>query len=228
MVKGLSRFAIKYGLIPVTYGVIRIYFCLIRIRSVGEDSIKQQLHQGGTAIAAIWHQRICLVLTYARRFGEFAPAVMISQSRDGEMIADVCRLLNFRPVRGSSSRGGREALATIVADLTKHPFAVHAVDGPRGPRGFIKPGLIVMAQLTGIPIVPVSISVNRAWILKSWDRFLIPKPFSTVCVHWGAPIPVPPTLDNAAFEAVRREVEITFRRLQEDADRQCGWQISLF
>ncbi|MHB9096309.1 MAG: lysophospholipid acyltransferase family protein [Syntrophales bacterium] len=228
MVKGLSRFAIKYGLIPVAYAILRFYFLLIHVRSSGEEEIKRHLREGGKAIAAIWHQRIFMVLTYARRFGEFAPSVMISQSRDGAMIADVCRRLNFRPVRGSSSRGGREALATMIEDLTEHPFAVHAVDGPRGPRGIIKAGLIVMAQHSGVPIVPVSISVNRAWVLKSWDRFLIPKPFSTIFVHWGTPIPVPTTLDNTAFEAFRREVEITLRQLQDDADRQCGWQMSLF
>jgi len=228
MVKGLSRFAIKYGLIPAVYAIIRLYFCLIRIRAVGEDSIMQHLHQGGKAIAAILHQRIFLVLTYARRFGKFAPAVMISQSRDGDMIADVARLLNFRPVRGSSSRGGREALAKIIADLAEYSCAVHAVDGPRGPRGIIKAGLISMAQHSGVPIVPVAVSVSRAWVLNSWDRFLIPKPFSTVFVHWGTPIPVPATLDDAAFEALRREVEAKLRQMQDDADRQCGWQASLF
>jgi lysophospholipid acyltransferase (LPLAT)-like uncharacterized protein len=224
MVKSFSKFAIKYGLIPVAYTIIRLYFCLIRIHSIGEDAIKQHLHQGGKAIAAIWHQRIFLVVTYARRFGEFAPAVMISQSRDGEMIADVCRLLNFRPVRGSSSHGGREALAKIVADLEEHPFAIHAVDGPRGPRGVIKAGLIVMAQLSGVPIVPVSISVNRAWILKSWDRFLIPKPFSTVTVRWDESILVPEQLDSATFETFRREIERRMREIHNEDDRKRGWQ----
>jgi lysophospholipid acyltransferase (LPLAT)-like uncharacterized protein len=228
MVKGLSKFAIKYGLIPVAYAIIRLYFCLIRIRAIGEDSLMQHLDQGGKAIGAIWHQRIFLVVTYARRFGKFSPAVMISQSRDGDMIADVCQRFNFRPVRGSSSRGGREALAKIVADLAEHSCAVHAVDGPRGPRGVIKAGLIVMAQLSGIPIVPVAVSVSRAWVLNSWDRFLIPKPFSTIFVHWGTPIPVPASLDNAKFDALRGEVEAKLRQMQDDADRQCGWQASLF
>ena len=99
-----------------------------------------------------------------------------------------------------SSRGGRKALAAMIADLAEHPFAVHVVDGPRGPRGVIKAGLISMAQLSGVPIVPVAISVTRAWVLKSWDRFLIPKPFSTVFVRWGAPIAVPASLDDTAFE----------------------------
>jgi len=135
MVKSLSRFALKYGLIPAVYSLIRLYFFLIRVRSVDEERIMQYLNQGGKAIAAIWHQRIFLVLTYARRFGEFAPAVMISQSRDGDIIAEVFRPLNFRPVRGSSSRGGRKALAAIIADLAVNSCAVHVVDGPRTPAG---------------------------------------------------------------------------------------------
>jgi lysophospholipid acyltransferase (LPLAT)-like uncharacterized protein len=150
MIKGLSRFAIKYGLIPLIYAINRLYFCLIRIRSINEDKIIDHLHHGGKAIAVFWHQRIPLVLTYARRFGEFAPLVMISQSRDGDIIAEVCRLLNFHPVRGSSSRGGREALAAMVAEFPTHRAAVHAVDGPQGLRGIMKSGLIRMAQLTGV------------------------------------------------------------------------------
>jgi hypothetical protein len=153
---------------------------------------------------------------------------MISQSRDGEMIAAVCRLLNFRPVRGSSSQGGREALAAVVEDLSHHPIAIHAVDGPQGPRGVVKAGIVRMAQLSGAPIVPVHISVDRAWVLGSWDRVLIPKPFSTVVVRWGEPIPVPAVLDEARFEGLRREVEALMRENQEEDDRQRGWKESLF
>jgi len=228
MVKGLSRFAIKYGLIPVLYAIIRLYFCLIRVRAVGEEGFRNHFAQGGKAIVAIWHQRILIAMEYASRFGEYAPAVMISQSRDGELIADVYRRLNFRPVRGSSSRGGRQALAAMVADLAEHPAAVHVVDGPRGPRGIIKAGLISMAQLSGVPIIPFAISVNRAWVLNSWDRFLIPKPFSTVFARFGTPIAVPTSLDGTAFEELRRAVETNLRAMQDAADRQCGWTESLF
>jgi hypothetical protein len=152
---------------------------------------------------------------------------MISQSRDGDLIADVARLLNFRPVRGSSSRGGREALAAIIADLAEHPVAVHAVDGPQGPRGVIKGGLISMAQISGVPILPVSISTNRAWILKSWDRFLIPKPFSTVVVRFDEFISVPAALDQTAFETIRLDIERRMQQRHEEDDRQLGWRKSL-
>jgi len=228
MVKGLSRFAIRHGLIPVLYTIVRLYFRLIRIRAVGEQGFRDHFRRGEKAIVAIWHQRILIVMEYASRFAQFAPAVMISQSRDGELIADVYRRLNFRPVRGSSSRGGRQALAAMVADLAEHCLAVHVVDGPRGPRGIIKGGLISMAQLSSVPIIPVAISVNRAWVLDSWDRFLIPKPFSTILARFGEPIPVPASLEGPAFEEVRRAVETNLRTLQEETDRQCGWRESLF
>jgi lysophospholipid acyltransferase (LPLAT)-like uncharacterized protein len=228
MIKDLSRFAIRYGLVPVAYGILRLYLCLVRIRSEHEEELLDHLRHGGKAIAAVWHQRILLVIRYARRFREFTPAVMISRSRDGDLIADVCRRLNFRPVRGSSSRGGREALATIIAELSVHPTAVHAVDGPRGPRGLIKAGIIRMAQLSGAPIIPVYISVNRAWTLRSWDRFLIPKPFSTIRVRWDNPIPVPAELDHALFETIRLDIEKRMRDNQGQDDRDNGWSETFF
>jgi len=228
MVKTLSKFVLRFGLIPLAHGLLRLYFLSVRVRSVGEEGFRAHLGRGGQAIAAFWHQRILAVVDYAGRFSEWAPSVMISRSRDGDLIADVCRRLNFRPVRGSSSRGGREALAEMVAVLAENPFAAHALDGPQGPRGVVKAGIIRMAQLSGVPIVPVYISVDRAWVLRSWDRFLIPKPFSTVVVRWGEPIPVPAVLDEARFEGLRREVEALMRANQEEEDRQRGWKESLF
>jgi len=228
MIKALSTFAIRHGLIPIAYGILRLCLLTVRIRFFHEEELFDHLHRGGKGVIAFWHQRILLVVSYARRFREFTPVAMISQSRDGDLIADVARRLNFRPVRGSSSRGGREALAAVVAELSAHPLVVHAVDGPQGPRGLIKAGIIRMAQLSGAPIIPVYISVNRAWILKSWDRFLIPKPFSTVWVRWDEPIPVPATLDNDAFETLRLEIEKRMRDNQEGDDRKRGWKETLF
>jgi len=228
MIKELSRFAIHCGLLPIVCGILHLYLLTVRLRSEQEEELLSYLHQGGKGIAAFWHQRILLVIRYARRFSKFTPAVMISRSRDGDLIADVARRLNFRPVRGSSSRGGREALAAMVKELSVHPVAVHALDGPRGPRGLIKAGIIRMAQLSGVPIIPVYISVNRAWTLRSWDRFLIPKPFSTVWVRFDKPIAVPAELNDAAFEALRLDVEKKMRANQDGDDRKHGWGENLF
>ena len=228
MIKGLSTFAIRYGLVPIAHWILRLYLLMVRIRIFREEELFAHLHRGGKGIIAVWHQRIFLVISYAQRFKDFTPVAMISKSRDGDLIADVARRLNFRPVRGSSSRGGREALAEMVAQLSTHPLAVHAVDGPQGPRGLVKAGIIRMAQLSGAPIIPVYISVDRAWVLRSWDRFLIPKPFSTVWVRWDEPIPVPATLDNDAFDAIRLQIEKRMLDNQKEDDRQRGWGETLF
>jgi lysophospholipid acyltransferase (LPLAT)-like uncharacterized protein len=223
MLKNLSRFALHYGIIPLAHYLLRAYFSLIKIRAVNEDMALQHLKSGRKMIAAIWHQRILVVMGYAKRFGAYEPSVMISQSRDGEMIARVYSRFNFRPVRGSSSRGGKEALAAMVEDLIHHQFAVHVMDGPRGPRGIVKPGLIVMAQLSGVPIFPVYISVNRAWVLNSWDCTLIPKPFSTIVIRWDNPIIVPEQLDEEAFEAIRKQIERHMKDNQIRDDQEQGW-----
>jgi lysophospholipid acyltransferase (LPLAT)-like uncharacterized protein len=203
-----------------------MYMALVSIEVVNEKEeggALDHLKSGRKMIAAIWHQRIFIVMGYARRFQMYQPAVMISQSRDGGMIADIYRRFHFRPVRGSSSRGGREALAAMIADLVQNQFAVHVLDGPRGPRGVVKPGLIVMAQASGVPIFPFYITVDRAWVLKSWDRTLIPKPFSRVFVRWGRPFHVPEHLDEAGFEAIRKEIEQHMKENQTRDDRNLGW-----
>jgi hypothetical protein len=227
MIKYLSRFALKYGLIPFAYYLVRAYLSLIRIRAINEEMTLQYLKSGQKMIVAIWHQRIIPVVGYARKFSVYAPSAMISQSRDGDIIAGVASLLNFRPIRGSSSRGGKEALADMIADLAENQVAVHALDGPRGPRGVVKPGLIVMAQLSGVPIVPVYISVNRAWLLNSWDRFIIPKPFSTVVIRWDSPIYVPKIMDNETFENTRKYIQQHMKENQTRDDRDLGWESRL-
>ncbi len=227
MIKRLSRFTLKYGLIPFAHYLVRLYFSLVRIRTINEDIIFNHLEGGKKAIVAIWHQRIMLILSYARRFGVFKPSVMISQSRDGEMVADIFSRLNFRPVRGSSSRGGKEALGVLLKDLVQNSLTAHVLDGPRGPRGVIKPGLIVLARSSGVPIFPVYVSVNRAWVLNSWDSTLIPKPFSTITVRWDEPISIPDQLDDGAFENARQRIEKHMQENQNKDDAERGWKSPL-
>ena len=224
MLKNLSRFAIRYGLIPLAHYLVHAYFSLIKIRTFNDEMVFDHLRSGRKMIGAIWHQRIIMILGYAKRYNAYEPSVMISQSRDGEMVARLFRRLNFRPVRGSSSRGGKEALNAMVADLTSHQFAVQVLDGPRGPQGVVKPGLIVMSQLSGVPIFPFYISVDRAWVLNSWDRTLIPKPFSTLFIRWGDPIVVPEHLDDETFERTRQQIEQLMKENQRRFDQEQGWK----
>ncbi len=223
--KWLGKTVVESGLIiPLAHNLIRGYLLLVRLEVTGEERMLSHLRGGGKAIAALWHQRVLGVVGYASRFREFKPSAIVSASRDGDLIARLVERLNFRPIRGSSTRGGREALSAMVEDLRDNPFAVHASDGPTGPRGVIKAGLIRMSQLSGAPVVPVYISFSRAWTLGSWDRMLIPKPFSRIVVRWGEPMDVPKDLDGPGFEDLKRNMERSIREEQDRDDRRWGWK----
>ena len=223
-VKKLSVYALRHNLMFIAHAILRLYFLTVRIEAVNEDVLMQHLDRGGRGIAALWHQRIVAVIGYSKRFGNYRPSVMISKSRDGDLVADIFNRLNFRPIRGSSSRGGRQALSALVDDLAEHPFAAHILDGPRGPIGVVKPGLIVLAMQSGAPIIPAYISVSRAWVLRSWDRCLVPKPFSKIVVRWGEPIAVPKEMDERAFEEIRSKIETQMLENQRRDDSRLGWK----
>lgn len=176
-----------------------------RYRIIGIRHEQAALEKYGSVVYASWHQRFFPGITI---FATRKPiAIMISQSRDGEMISRAVDILGWQSVRGSSTRGGFRALKHLRSFTQKGYRVGHIVDGPQGPFGVIKPGLITIAQFAGAPIVPAIMSAQRYWSINSWDRFMIPKPFSKVIVRFTPPIPVPRRLDAPAFEALRQDVE---------------------
>ncbi len=223
-IKSFSRYALDHNLMVVAYFLVRLYFFTIRVEWINEDAVLKHLQKGGKLIAALWHQRIIPVISYARRFSAYRPSVMISRSRDGDLVADLFSRMGFRPVRGSSSRDGSKALQAMLEDLKHHPFAVHILDGPQGPQGVIKPGLVVMAMQSGAAVIPVYASVSRAWILKNWDRSIIPKPFSRIVIRWDDPISVPREMTRQRFEEIRSGLERHMLENQREEDRRFGWQ----
>jgi len=214
---------LKILLAPLAYLILRLYLSLIRVRTLREDFLLQFLQTGRKGVAAVWHQRFLGALGYVTKFRYLSLSIMISMSRDGDWIAPVVKWLGLRPVRGSSTRGGKEALAAMVQDLTKNQVALHIVDGPRGPKASIKAGLIRLAQLSKAAIIPVYISVDRAWVTHSWDCFLIPKPFSRVLIRFGELIDVPEQMDSETFEALRRELEKKMIDGHAQDDLNFGW-----
>ncbi|MBN2568411.1 MAG: lysophospholipid acyltransferase family protein [Deltaproteobacteria bacterium] len=211
-------------LVSLLYHFIRLYLSTCRLQVINEHPILNQLNGGCKVVAALWHQRFFGLIGYARKFCIYEPSAIISRSDDGEMIAQLALRLGFRPIRGSSTSGGRQALMAMVDDLAHNQVAAHAVDGPQGPRGLVKAGLIKIAQLSGAAIIPVYVSMNRAWRLNSWDRFLIPKPFSRIVLEWGDPIVVPPELDPDAFENFRLDVEGKMKNGHTKLDQSMGWE----
>jgi lysophospholipid acyltransferase (LPLAT)-like uncharacterized protein len=206
------------------YYLLRLYLSFLRVKVVGEEAAHKQFSKYGRVIAAVFHQRFLPALAYVTKFRNFKPIVMISQSSDGELIASLASRLGLVPVRGSSTRGGRDALMAILRALKKNPGVIHIVDGPTGPKGVVKPGLMAMAQVTGAPIFPVIISAEKAWVMKSWDRFLVPKPFSKVTIRWGDPFPVPRGTRPEQLEELRKQVESLMLEAHAEADLKSGWR----
>jgi lysophospholipid acyltransferase (LPLAT)-like uncharacterized protein len=164
-----------------------------------------------------WHR--CLIPCACYFHGKFSPVVLISQSFDGELIARTIERLGFPTARGSSTRSGGSALWALAKAVERGHGAVFTADGPRGPVYKVKPGAVKLAQVTGYAIGIFYAHPENAWILRSWDRFLIPKPFSRVAISWGRQIEVPQTDDPVMLEAKRLEVEAALERARLNAER---------
>ncbi len=164
---------------------------------------------------SFWHETILGAAAYSTRIH-----FLISQHADGELIAQVCRHLRVGTVRGSTTRGGARALFEMM-----HQGAGHlgvTPDGPQGPRRQVQRGLIFLAALTGLPIVPVGMGFGRAWRLRSWDRFAVPCPGSAVDCVAGRPIHVPRSLNREGLEQYRRLVESEMLRLTAAAEHRAS------
>ena len=153
-----------------------------------------------------------------RPYGRPEMCVIASRSADGEILARIMASFGVTLVRGSSSRGGMRALVDLARHVKAGKDATIAVDGPRGPRHRVKPGVILLAKLTGAGIIPCAASLSRYWQLNSWDRYRIPKPWSRALVVFDEPMTVPPDADNDLIEAKRIELQQRLLSLQQQAD----------
>ncbi|HET9869160.1 MAG TPA: lysophospholipid acyltransferase family protein, partial [bacterium] len=164
---------------------------------------------------SLWHETILMSVWYHRRRDVH---VMISASRDGELISTVARAFGYVPVRGSSSRGGPEAAAELVEYLKAGKRSAITPDGPRGPRRRLKPGVAKIAALSGRPVVPFAFEAEKCWRLKSWDRFIIPKPFSRAVFVYGEPLRFTGGDEGAFLDSIQAEMD----RVQDRAERHFG------
>ena len=185
-----------------------------------EEATVSPLWAAGTpVIYAVWHGRI-LLLPYL--YGWRRARVLASRSRDGELVTRFVRRFGLEAVRGSSSRGGAEALRSLARSLGEGRDAVVVPDGPRGPRETVKPGIVALARVSGAPIVPTALGASAEWRLRSWDEFRIPRPFARCVLRFGDPIQVPGDADQATQEAVCKELEAALRALCWLVDKEAS------
>lgn len=184
-------------------GALSLLAASWRYRVINGSVVTQLRARKSPFIFSLWHGQLLPLLWLHRHQGV---ALLISEHRDGELIARTASAIGYALVRGSSTRGGERALLALVRELKRGREVAVTPDGPRGPAARYAPGALIASQRSGAPIVPVAASADRAWHLKSWDRFIIPKPFATITVAYGAAEQVTaPTARAAADEAGRFE-----------------------
>ncbi len=208
--------------------IIRLLACTYRYRVLHKDeefsgrSIPKPLTDmrgptGEPLLFALWHGSCFPILSYWRDRGM---CVVTSRSTDGQALARMLRGLGFTTVHGSSSRGGTRALIDLTRVVRGGADAAIAVDGPRGPAEKVKPGIILLAKLTGRPIIPLASTSKRFYRFQSWDRVRLPFPFTKAVIIGGDPIHVPADADHELIEKKRMELEQTLRSLQQEVDNR--------
>ena len=202
--------------------ILRIWFATCRIKIVGRDVHERFIVSSEKMVAGTWHQGAIFLVWFYR---QVRPMIMFSRSRDGGLIADYAENMGVRAVRGSSSRGGAAALRTMIRYLHRPGArkAATVLDGPRGPRYVAQPGMLQLARNAGVPFIPLAMAAAPAITLRrTWDRTLIPLPFSRVVVCYGRPQTIGPEIRGARLEAKCREVETILNRLRREADQRAG------
>ncbi|HVC46552.1 MAG TPA: lysophospholipid acyltransferase family protein [Terracidiphilus sp.] len=192
-----------------------------RYEVIAEEGVEPVLfgQRPGPEIYCFWHQ---CVLPCTMYFRHALAVILISRSFDGELIARILRMFSYGAVRGSSSRGAREGLRGLKQVIERGRTAIFTADGPRGPIYQTKMGPIKLAQMSGAPIGIFHLEPEHAWTLRSWDRFLVPKPFTRICVSWAQWIRVESDLPDDEFESKRLELNDALERARMRALRHFG------
>jgi lysophospholipid acyltransferase (LPLAT)-like uncharacterized protein len=212
---GPRRFTLRQRIvlriiIGLGYWVIRLIGPTLRVCISFEDGAQESMEQR-PLIGSFWHS--CIIpATYICR--DLGVRVMSSNSYDGEYMGRIIHKFGFVAVKGSSSRNAVRALLGLRRSLGDGWTVAFTLDGPRGPRHKVKPGPVALARSSGVPLTMFHAAVDKAWVLNSWDRMMIPRPFSRVLLRFGRLIPVP-------VDASDEDVERYTGELQAALDRVC-------
>jgi lysophospholipid acyltransferase (LPLAT)-like uncharacterized protein len=172
----------------VGMGMVAALFATTRSVRFGQEHYLRYRRQGKPVIFVFWHGQLLPLVHYHRDEGI---VVLVSEHADGEYITQVVARHGFGTVRGSSTRGGTRGLKGLIRAAREGRDLGLTPDGPRGPAGDFKPGALAVAQTTGLPVIPVALGASSGWNFRSWDGFLVPRPFARVAIGYGEPVHVP-------------------------------------
>ena len=202
--------------VPLALGIIRAWWASGRVvRVVGGEHLDAALARAASLVPCYWHQHqlYCGKYLVEQRARGLTVGWLISPSVDGELGAMLVRRFGGAVIRGSSTHTGARALRDYYQALVKDNISpVITPDGPRGPRFRFKPGALLLAQMSGRPVLPMSYAASRAWLIK-WDKFVIPVPFARIALAIGPPVYVPRVIGAAGLEGLQQQMEQELKRL---------------
>lgn len=196
---------------PLATAIIKALASTMRLEFLHEEHVRPFWERDERFIAAFWHNRLLLMgfCYYGKEM-----KILISQHKDGELIARIIKRLGYDSIRGSSTRGGVAAMKEMIRASKDHDLGI-TPDGPRGPKYVVQDGVIALAKLTGVPILPLTFGSSKKKVFASWDAFNLPYPFSRGVFMWGEPIYVGREDD---MEEKRRELERKLKEMTEFVD----------
>lgn len=203
----------------IIFLVVKLFSLTIKIKKINFENVleAQKISPNKSVVFAYWHENIFALLISHSYMGILP---MISKSKDGDLIDFIAKKFGYDSVRGSSTRGGKEAKNEMIYKMIyEHKHGALAVDGPRGPRRVLKSGVIAVARDTKSPIILAVAMSSRFWVLKkTWDQTRIPKPFSTVLVLYSKPIFVDSNVYGEAHKEFKKFLENSLNKLEEEIE----------
>lgn len=211
---------IKWNLLGISGKLlIDLLFNTMKIERQGFERVKPII-SSGKVIFAVWHSRMLLVSYLCKGLNGTA---MVSSSKDGEIAARIIQRQGHEAVRGSTKKGGLQALSRLIKKVKeKNKPCLIVPDGPQGPRSKVQPGIIILAKKTGYPIVPISYSAKKIKVFASWDRFIFPFPFTKCTAVYGDPVYIPQNADGNEEKRCLILLENELNRITSDVDRYYG------
>ena len=213
MKKLLFNYVIPYLL----FGLVYLWCMTLRSKNMNEEEENHFKNLTGPYILTLWHGRIFYLFYYLRRHPDYF--LLISPSEDGDLLARLARLMGYSVIRGSTYKKAVSAARSLIKVLRRNQRIIIIADGSRGPRCVAQPGSVQLAGITGAPIFPMTFGAKNKVVLNSWDKFVIPLPFTRCTLNFSSPISLPPKSSEQIIEEKRLELENALNRISKASDK---------
>ena len=213
----MKKVLFNYVLPYLLFGVVYLWCMTLRSKNLNEKEERHFKSLTGPYILTLWHGRIFYLFYYLRRHPDYF--LLISPSEDGDLLASLARLMGYSVIRGSSYKKAVPAARSLIKVLRRNQRIIIIADGSRGPRCVAQSGSLQLAGITGAPVFPMTFGSKNKLVLNSWDKFIIPMPFTRCIVNFGSPITVARKSFEQDIEDKRLELENALNRITQASDK---------